>query len=80
MFVGNVEADLTIKHGKSKNIALRKGLDLFANVVRCKSLPTYPTRHGDVDLVIIRENTEGEYSQLEHEVGLQILTMLTVWE
>lgn len=57
-------------HGKSKNIALRKGLDLFANVVRCRSLPSYTTRHSNVDLVIIRENTEGEYSQMEHEVCL----------
>lgn len=42
-------------------------LDLFANVVRCKSIPGIPVRHGDVDLVIIRENTEGEYSHIEHE-------------
>jgi len=31
-------------------------------------MPGYPTRHKNVDLVIIRENTEGEYSGLEHEV------------
>lgn len=72
LFAGNVEADLTNKHGKSKNIAMRKGLDLYANVVRCRSLPSYKTRHNDVDLVIIRENTEGEYSQLEHEVSIRL--------
>lgn len=55
---------------KSKNIAIRKGLGLFANTVRCRSLPSYTTRHSNVDLVVIRENTEGEYSQLEHEVCL----------
>ncbi|NXF13960.1 IDH3B dehydrogenase, partial [Smithornis capensis] len=44
-------------------------LDLFANVVHVKSLPGYQTRHNNLDLVIIREQTEGEYSSLEHEVG-----------
>ncbi|NXI30898.1 IDH3B dehydrogenase, partial [Sterrhoptilus dennistouni] len=43
-------------------------LDLFANVVHVKSLPGYQTRHNNLDLVIIREQTEGEYSSLEHEV------------
>jgi isocitrate dehydrogenase (NAD+) len=42
-------------------------LDLFANVLRCKSLPGIKTRHADVDILMIRENTEGEYSSLEHE-------------
>ncbi|XP_067932995.1 isocitrate dehydrogenase [NAD] subunit gamma, mitochondrial-like [Watersipora subatra] len=64
---GNVETDLSRVNTKSKNVAIRKDLDLFANVVRCKSLPSYRTRHSNVDLVVIRENTEGEYSQLEHE-------------
>lgn len=47
----------------------RRKLDLFANVVHVKSLPGYKTRHNNLDLVIIREQTEGEYSSLEHEVG-----------
>ncbi len=42
-------------------------LDLFANVVYCKNLPGVETRHSNVDIVVIRENTEGEYSGLEHE-------------
>lgn len=41
---------------------------MFANVVHVKSLPGYKTRHNNLDLVIIREQTEGEYSSLEHEV------------
>ncbi len=45
----------------------RHELDLFANVVYCKSVPGVKTRHDDVDIVVIRENTEGEYSGLEHE-------------
>uniref|UniRef100_A0A673M5K0 Isocitrate dehydrogenase [NAD] subunit, mitochondrial n=1 Tax=Sinocyclocheilus rhinocerous TaxID=307959 RepID=A0A673M5K0_9TELE len=41
--------------------------DLYANVMHCQSLPGVPTRHKDIDVIIIRENTEGEYSSLEHE-------------
>lgn len=43
-------------------------LDLYANVIHCKSLPGVVTRHRDIDILIVRENTEGEYSSLEHEV------------
>jgi len=49
------------------NIKLRKALDLYANVVHVKSLPGVQSRHSGVDSVIIREQTEGEYSALEHE-------------
>jgi isocitrate dehydrogenase (NAD+) len=51
----------------SLNMKLRRGLDLFANVVHIKSLPGVKTRHKDLDFIIIREQTEGEYSALEHE-------------
>ncbi|SCU89789.1 LAFA_0E20912g1_1 [Lachancea sp. 'fantastica'] len=53
-------------HG-SLNVAFRKQLDIFANVALFKSVPGVKTRHSGVDLVVIRENTEGEYSGLEHE-------------
>ncbi|AMD20533.1 HDL211Cp [Eremothecium sinecaudum] len=53
-------------HG-SLNVAFRKQLDIFANVALFKSFPGVKTKIQDVDLVIIRENTEGEYSGLEHE-------------
>lgn len=46
----------------------RTEMDLFANVVVIKSLPGFKTRHKNLDFVIIREQTEGEYSALEHEV------------
>ncbi|CAK5089888.1 unnamed protein product [Meloidogyne enterolobii] len=46
---------------------LRRRLDLYANVLHCVSVPTIHSRHKDLDLVLIRENTEGEYSGLEHE-------------
>lgn len=46
---------------------MRQQLDIYASVVLCKSLPGCPTRHSNVDFAIIRENTEGEYSGLEHQ-------------
>jgi isocitrate dehydrogenase (NAD+) len=55
----------------SRNVEIRADLDLFANVVMCKSVPGVKTRHDAIDVVIIRENTEGEYSNLEHEVRPQ---------
>ena len=51
----------------SWNVAMRQQLDIYASVVLCKSLPGVPTRHNNVDFAIIRENTEGEYSGLEHQ-------------
>ncbi|CAR27622.1 hypothetical protein ZYGR_0N01040 [Zygosaccharomyces rouxii] len=53
-------------HG-SLNVALRKELDIYANVARFKSIPGVQVKIPDVDLVVIRENTEGEFSGLEHE-------------
>ncbi|KAG0604278.1 hypothetical protein M758_10G159100 [Ceratodon purpureus] len=53
---------------KSLNLTLRKELGLYANVRPCLSIPGYKTRYDNVDLVTIRENTEGEYSGLEHQV------------
>ncbi|EAU31670.1 isocitrate dehydrogenase subunit 1, mitochondrial precursor [Aspergillus terreus NIH2624] len=52
---------------QSFNVALRQELDIFASIVLIKNIPGYETRHKDVDLCIIRENTEGEYSGLEHQ-------------
>ncbi|XP_070543438.1 isocitrate dehydrogenase [NAD] subunit alpha, mitochondrial-like [Ptychodera flava] len=52
----------------SMNLALRKTFDLYANVRPCKSLEGYKTPYEDVDLVTIRENTEGEYSGIEHTI------------
>ncbi|MEO8041801.1 MAG: isocitrate/isopropylmalate dehydrogenase family protein, partial [Acidobacteriota bacterium] len=52
----------------SVNVGLRKALDLYANVRPVKNLPNVPSRYSGVDLVIVRENTEGLYSGLEHTV------------
>ncbi|KAK2163076.1 hypothetical protein LSH36_86g06022 [Paralvinella palmiformis] len=64
---GNVETVFDTIGVTSRNLALRAELDLFANVVCCKSVKGVETRHNNIDLVVIRENTEGEYRQLEHE-------------
>ena len=53
---------------KSINVTLRKKFDLFANFRPVRSLPGLETHWPGVDLVIVRENTEGEYVGLEHEV------------
>jgi isocitrate dehydrogenase (NAD+) len=62
------------------NVALRKTLDLFANVRPVKTLPGVKTRFQDVqiDMVIFRENTEDLYSGLEHEIVKDVVTSLKV--
>ncbi|KAG6520030.1 isocitrate dehydrogenase [NAD] regulatory subunit 1, mitochondrial-like [Zingiber officinale] len=62
----------------SLNVQLRKELDLYASLVHCFSLEGLPTRHEKVDIVVIRENTEGEYSGLEHEVVPGVVESLKV--
>ncbi|KAA3679120.1 isocitrate dehydrogenase (NAD+), partial [Paragonimus westermani] len=54
------------KGHQSLNLALRKEFNLYANVRPCKSIEGYKTPYEKVDLVTIRENTEGEYSGIEH--------------
>jgi len=53
---------------RSLNLALRKEFSLYANVRPCKSIEGFKTLYDDVDVVTIRENTEGEYSGIEHEI------------
>lgn len=48
------------------NMKIRKQLDLFANVVHIRSMPGFKTKHPGLDFYVIREQTEGEYSALEH--------------
>src|SRR5579863_547876 len=64
----------------SVNVALRKRLDLFANVRPVRSLPGVVSRFSDtkIDMVIFRENTEDLYSGLEHEVVKDVVTSLKV--
>ncbi len=53
---------------QSVNVRLRKALNLYANVRPVKSLPGIPSRYENVDLIVVRENTEGLYSGIEHVV------------
>src|SRR5579884_4002436 len=64
----------------SVNVALRKALDLYANVRPVRSLPGVKTRFSDlkIDMVIFRENTEDLYSGLEHDVVKDVVTGLKV--
>jgi isocitrate dehydrogenase (NAD+) len=50
-------------------VALRKELDLYANIRPARNLPNVPSRYQGVDLVIFRENTEDLYAGIEHMVG-----------
>lgn len=62
----------------SVNMLLRTHFDLFANVVHAYNIPGIQTRHKNVDIVIVRENTEGEYSGLEHETVPGVVESLKI--
>ncbi|CAG8573203.1 5358_t:CDS:2 [Paraglomus occultum] len=51
----------------SFNVSIRRNLDIYASLVLIKNVKGCPSRHKDVDFALIRENTEGEYSGLEHQ-------------
>ena len=54
---------------RSINVALRQALELYANVRPVKSYKGVPSRYEGIDLVVVRENTEGSYMGIEHMVG-----------
>jgi isocitrate dehydrogenase (NAD+) len=54
---------------RSVNVGLRKALDLYANVRPCKTRPGVRSRYDNVDLVVVRENTEDLYAGIEFQVG-----------
>jgi isocitrate dehydrogenase (NAD+) len=62
----------------SINVTLRKRFELYANFRPIHNLPHVPTRYPDVDLIIIRENTEGLYSGIEHEVVPGVVESLKI--
>ncbi len=62
----------------SINVALRKQFELFANFRPIRNLPSLPTRYPSVDLAIVRENTEGQYSGIEHEVVPGVVESLKI--
>jgi isocitrate dehydrogenase (NAD+) len=62
----------------SANVRLRKALDLYANLRPIKSLQGVKTRYENVDLIVVRENTEDLYSGLEHEVVPGVVESLKI--
>ena len=62
----------------SVNVGLRKALDLYANVRPIKALPNIPCRYPDLDLVVMRENTEDLYAGLEHVVVPGVVESLKI--
>jgi isocitrate dehydrogenase (NAD+) len=62
----------------SINVALRRQFELFANFRPIRNLPSLPTRYPSVDLAIVRENTEGLYSGIEHEVVPGVVESLKI--
>lgn len=64
---GNIETRSREASVLSRNVALRNELDLYVNVLHCVSYPGVESRQKNIDIVIIRQNTEGEYAMLEHE-------------
>lgn len=62
----------------SPNVAIRRGLDLYVGLRPVRSLPGVKTHYPNVDLVIVRENTEGLYSGIEHVVTPGVVESLKV--
>ncbi|XP_005336025.3 isocitrate dehydrogenase [NAD] subunit gamma, mitochondrial [Ictidomys tridecemlineatus] len=76
---GNIETDHNLPPSyKSRNSMLRTTLDLYANVIHFKNLPNVQTRHKNIDILVVRENTEGEYSNLEHESRKGVIESLKI--
>lgn len=64
---GNIETGSLDTEIISRNVALRNELDLYVNVLHCKSYDGVIARQKGIDIFVIRQNTEGEYAMLEHE-------------
>ena len=68
-----LKAPVTTPIGKgfrSVNVQLRKSLDLYANLRPCKNLPNVKTKFDNVDIVVVRENTEDLYAGIERQVDI----------
>ena len=62
----------------SVNVELRQSFDLYANLRPIKNLPGVKARYENVDLIVVRENTEGLYSGIEHEVVPGVMESLKI--
>jgi len=63
---------------QEEHVYLAKKMNLFSNVIHAYSMPGVNTRHKNIDIVVIRESTEGEYSGLEHEVYPGVIESIKV--
>ncbi|KAM7287317.1 putative isocitrate dehydrogenase [Ixodes scapularis] len=75
---GNIETTSYSMTVEPRNLLLRNKLELYVNVVHCRNHPGINTKHKGVDIVVIRQNTEGEYSCLEHEVTSGVVESLKI--
>ncbi|XP_012580550.1 PREDICTED: isocitrate dehydrogenase [NAD] subunit gamma, mitochondrial-like [Condylura cristata] len=76
---GNIETDHNLPPShKSCNNIFRTSLDLYANVIHFKNMPGVETWHKNIDIIVVRENTEGEYSNLEHESVKGVIESLKI--
>jgi isocitrate dehydrogenase (NAD+) len=62
----------------SVNVGLRKALDLYANLRPVRALPNVPSRYPELDLIVVRENTEDLYSGIEHVVVPGVVESLKI--
>ncbi|CAL8106588.1 unnamed protein product [Orchesella dallaii] len=75
---GNVETRSLNPAVVSRNVTLRNTLDLFVSIYHCLSYPGVVARHKDVNVVIVRQNTDGEYAMKEHEAIPGVVECLKV--
>ncbi|XP_028020512.1 isocitrate dehydrogenase [NAD] subunit gamma, mitochondrial-like [Balaenoptera acutorostrata] len=76
---GNFETDYNLPPShKSQNSVFRSTLDLYANVIHFKSPLGVETRHKNIDILVVRESTEGEYSNLKHESVKGVIESLKI--
>ncbi|KAJ8668430.1 hypothetical protein QAD02_010093 [Eretmocerus hayati] len=75
---GNIETRSKQVGVVSRNVALRNELDLYINALHCVSYAGVPSRQKNIDIVIIRQNTEGEYAMLEHESAKGVVESMKV--
>lgn len=65
---GNIDTLSDDTNVRLANVGIRNELDLYAYVMCCKSYPSVKARYPNINIVVIRQNTEGEYSMLEHSI------------
>ncbi|XP_037378481.1 isocitrate dehydrogenase [NAD] subunit gamma, mitochondrial-like [Talpa occidentalis] len=76
---GNIETDYNLPPShKSRNNIFRTCLDLYASVIHFKNMPGVETWHKNIDILVVRENTEGAYSMLEHESVKGVIESLKI--